>query len=182
MHLHLKPVAMKDIDTFELAFSNREGASTYQWFGLTNYNSLRNAYTQRGALGGDENTLSIYYGNELVGRVDWFAKAWGRASTSKCWEIAVGILPTYRGRGFGISAQRLLIDYIFTHYPVHRVQVTTDPENKAELACIHKLGFTLEGRVRQGQWREGAWHDQLLFSLLRTEWESASSHELGEGE
>lgn len=31
MHLHLKPVAMKDIDTFELAFSNREGASTYQW-------------------------------------------------------------------------------------------------------------------------------------------------------
>lgn len=166
----LKPITMEDIDVFEKAFSTREGASTYQWFGLTNYNSLREAFLKRGALGGDENTLSVFEGTHLVGRVDWFAKSWGRPSTSKCWEIAVGILPNYRGRGLGFLAQQLLVDYLFTHYPVNRIQITTDPENKAELACIHKLGFIQEGIIREGQWREGEWHDQMLFSMLRSDW------------
>lgn len=175
MSLALKPVTMSDIDTFEQVFSNRENASTYQWFGFTNYNSLREAYRERGALGGEENTLSIYDDDELVGRVDWFARTWGRASTSKCWEIAIGVFPACRGRGYGFQGQKLLIDYLFTHYPVHRIQITTDPENKAELACIEKLGFVQEGRIREGQRREGVWQDQLLFSRLRTDWKNPAN-------
>jgi aminoglycoside 6'-N-acetyltransferase len=53
---------------------------------------------------------------------------------------------------------------------VERIQVTTDPENAAELAAIGRVGFTLEGRIRRAQWRGGHWHDQMLFSLLRSEW------------
>lgn len=103
-----------------------------------------------------------------MGRVDYFKKYWGRKSTSVCWEIAIGIFKEYRNRGIGYQAQKMLGDYIFTHYPVHRIQVTTDSLNVAEQKCVEKIGFVQEGIIRECQWREGKWNDQLM----RTEWDN----------
>ncbi|MFF0575931.1 GNAT family N-acetyltransferase [Streptosporangium saharense] len=82
---------------------------------------------------------------------------------------AFGLLSAWRGRGVGTLAQRELVRYLFTHTRVERVQATTDPENLAEIRCLEKVGFRLEGRVRRAQWRGGRWYDQLLYSLLRDE-------------
>jgi aminoglycoside 6'-N-acetyltransferase len=65
------------------------------------------------------------------------------------------------------------VEYLFDHTRVERVQVTTDPENAAELAAVQRIGFQLEGRVRNAQWRGGRWHDQLLLSMLRDEWRAS---------
>jgi aminoglycoside 6'-N-acetyltransferase len=48
-------------------------------------------------------------------------------------------------------------------------------ENAAELAAVQRVGFQVEGRIRRAQWRGGAWHDQMLLSLLRDEWLRAST-------
>ena len=37
----------------------------------------------------------------------------------------------------------------------------------AEQRALEKAGFVQEGRVRGAQWRGGAWHDQLLYAVLR---------------
>jgi RimJ/RimL family protein N-acetyltransferase len=52
-----------------------------------------------------------------------------------------------------------------------RIQATTDPANRPEVRCLEKLGFTVEGVVRRAQWRGGRWHDQVLLSVLRDEFE-----------
>jgi aminoglycoside 6'-N-acetyltransferase len=122
-------------------------------------------------LAGSDNMLSVVADNELAGRVEWLERRWGRRDTSLCWEIAVGILPEWRGRGVGTYAQRELVRYLFTHTRVERIQATTDPQNTAEVRCLEKIGFTLEGVVRRAQWRGGCWHDQLLFSILREEFD-----------
>jgi RimJ/RimL family protein N-acetyltransferase len=109
---------------------------------------------------------------ELAGRVDYFEKSWGRPDTSTCWEIAIGLFPELRGRGIGTAAQALLVDYLFEHTRAERIQVTTDPENAAELAAAKRVGFQVEGRIRRAQWRGGRWHDQVLLSLLRDGWQS----------
>lgn len=171
MHVSLRPVVLDDIDLFESAFGSLEGASEFQWFGYTNLNGLRDAVAERGALGGSANTLSVLGDDVVIGRVDWFARSWGRPNTSTCWELAIGLLPEFRGRGLGLCALRLLVDYVFTHTPVERLQVTTDPENAPVRAIMDRLGFALEGHARSSQWRGGRWHDQLLYSLLRQEWE-----------
>ncbi len=170
MPVILRPVLPADVAAFESEFGSREGASEYQWFGFTNLNGLRAAVADRGALGGVANTLSVVVDGTLIGRVDWFERAWGRPNTSTCWELAIGLFPDFRGKGFGLAAQRLLVDYVFTHTPATRLQATTDPANKPFQACMDRLGFTLEGRARSSQWRGGQWHDQLLYSLLRPEW------------
>lgn len=170
MTVELRPVLPEDLDTFDREFAGPHGPGPYQWFGHTPTVRLRALLAERQLLAGDENMLSVILDGDLVGRVEWFRKSWGRMETSYCWEIAIGIFADRRGRGIGTEAQRQLVDYLFTHTRVERIQVTTDPENIAEQRAVEKAGFQPEGRVRRAQWRAGGWHDQLLYSVLRTEW------------
>ena len=78
---------------------------------------------------------------ELAGRVDFFEKTWGRPDTSTSWEIAIGLFGELRGRGIGTAAQALLVDYLFEHTRAEPKQITTDPENAAELAAAQRVGF-----------------------------------------
>jgi aminoglycoside 6'-N-acetyltransferase len=173
--LHLRPVVEEDLDAFDAAFRGEDGASTYQWFGFTSTHALRDALRSRGLLAGPENMLAVVADGALAGRVEWLERRWGRRDTSLCWEIAIGLLPEFRGRGIGTEAQRQLVDYLFGHTRVERVQATTDPANLPEVRCLEKVGFTVEGVVRRAQWRGGRWHDQLLLSVLRDEFDRGSS-------
>jgi aminoglycoside 6'-N-acetyltransferase len=165
--VRLRPVLESDLDAFDRAFGSAAGAGEHQWFGFTPSVRLRAALQERALLGGADNMLSVTVGADLVGRVEWLARRWGRPDTSSCWEIAIGILPEARGRGYGTAAQRLLVGYLFEHTRVERIQATTDPTNIAERTCLDRVGFRLEGTVRRAQWRQGRWHDQLLYSILR---------------
>ncbi|NMO51028.1 GNAT family N-acetyltransferase [Actinoplanes sp. TBRC 11911] len=165
--LTFRPASVADIDVFEAQFGDVDGAGAYQWFGFTSFAGLRREAESRGLLGGDANMLVIEHKGELAGRVEWLARYWGRRDTSLCWEIAIGLLPAYRGMGIGTASQRWLVDYLFAHTRVERIQATTDPENVAEQKCLERAGLRLEGRVRRAQWRQGAWHDQLLYAITR---------------
>jgi aminoglycoside 6'-N-acetyltransferase len=72
-----------------------------------------------------------------------------------------------QGRGIGTKAQRLLVAYLFDHTRAQRVQAFTDVENVAERRALEKVGFVAEGVLRSAQWRQGRWHDQVLYSILR---------------
>ncbi|MGW7410597.1 GNAT family N-acetyltransferase [Streptomyces sp. NPDC054833] len=168
MSVALRPVTAADLDRFDAEFAGPEGPGVYQWFGHTPTVRLRRLLDERGLLGGDENMLSVTVDDVLAGRVEWFRRAWGRADTSSCWEIAIGLFAAHRGQGVGTRAQRLLVDYLFEHTRVERIQVCTDADNIAEQRAAEKAGFELEGRIRRAQWRTGAWHDQLIYSVLRT--------------
>ncbi len=157
-----------DLDLFDVAVTSREGTGAFQWFGHTSLRGLRRAFQEDGLLGKEGGVLAIAVDGRSVGRVEWFAAAWGRPATSSCWTIAIGIGLEHRGSGIGSAAQRLLVDYLWQHTRVERVQAYTDVDNVAERRALEKIGFVLEGVVRCAQWREGGWHDQALYSVLRS--------------
>lgn len=168
--LSLRKLSKRDIDLIEENFQSFEGASAWQWFGFWDTNKLRTRLAKDQFIGSDDGALAVCLGEETIGKVDWFSiTSWGRANTSACWEIAIGLFAQHRGRGYGTEAQRLLVDYLFAHYPRHRIQATTAAQNIAEQRCLEKLGFSREGLIRQSQWRDGTWHDQAIYSLLRRE-------------
>lgn len=172
--VRLRPVQVEDLDVFYRHFhiGGIEESGEHQWFGFTPDHAVRRTFQERGLLAGPDNMLSVVADDELVGRVEWLERRWGRKDTSLCWEIAVGILPGRRGKGYGTAAQRRLIAYLFAHTRAERIQATTDPGNLAEQSCLKKIGFVLEGTVRRAQWRQGRWHDQQLYSILRDEFEA----------
>jgi aminoglycoside 6'-N-acetyltransferase len=63
----------------------------------------------------------------------------------------------------------MLADYLFATTPVHRLQASTDVDNRPEQAALERAGFLREGLLRGAQWRRGAYHDLVLFSRLRTD-------------
>jgi aminoglycoside 6'-N-acetyltransferase len=165
----LRPVTPGDLDLFEREFATEEGTGALQWFGFTPTHRLRARFAEDGLLGRDGGMLTVTAAGAAVGRVEWFTSTWGRTDTSSCWTVAIGLVPAARGRGTGTAAQRHLARYLFAHTRAERVQAWTDHTNLAEQRALEKAGFTREGTLRSAQWRAGHWHDQVLYSVLRTD-------------
>jgi RimJ/RimL family protein N-acetyltransferase len=163
----LRPVETADLILFDEAFAGPEGTGPFQWFGYSSSRTLHRRLAETGLIDTDGGMLAVTDGGACLGRVEWFKSAWGRADTSQCWTIAAGLLPAWRGRGIGSAAQRMLADYLFLHTRVVRIQAYTDGANLAEQRALLKAGFALEGVLRATLWRQGGWHDQLLYSRLR---------------
>lgn len=165
----LRPVTADDLDLFAREFATEEGTGAHQWFGFTPDLALRRRFAEDGLLGPQGGVLTVMAKGEAVGRVEWFRATWGRPDTSSCWTLAIGLVPAARGRGHGTRAHQLLAAYLFDHTRAHRLQAWTDTANLAEQRALEKTGFRREGVLRGAQWRTGAWHDQVLYSLLRGE-------------
>src|SRR5438270_7715180 len=55
----------------------------------------------------------------------------------------------YEGRGIITRCCRALIDYLFDSMELNRVQINCAVENRRSRAVPDRLGFTLEGTLRQ---------------------------------
>jgi RimJ/RimL family protein N-acetyltransferase len=107
--------------------------------------------------------------SQRLGSVSCIQIPYGPNVKSLAWSIGVTILPEFRGRRVGASAQRTLALKLFEESEANRVQADTDPHNVAEQRSLVRAGFTREGIARGAQWRKGGWHDRIVFSLLRSD-------------
>jgi RimJ/RimL family protein N-acetyltransferase len=69
--------------------------------------------------------------------------------------------------GGGTAAQAALATYLFGTTLIERLEAGTDVENLGEQRALEKAGFHREGIARHAQFRDGAWHDLVLYSRLR---------------
>lgn len=104
-----------------------------------------------------------------IGTVSWIQIPYGPNRRSMAWSIGITLLPEHRGQRYGASAQYLLTDQLFQTSDANRVQAMTDVGNVGEQRSLERAGFTLEGVVRGCQWRDGAWHDGVLYGRLRAD-------------
>ena len=80
----------------------------------------------------------------------------------------------YHNKGYGSEALSLLLDYLFYEMGLHCVRAGAYAFNSASLRMCQSLGFVVEGRERESFLRSGSYHDAVLMSLLRSEWELCS--------
>ena len=103
-----------------------------------------------GALGG---TIGLHY-------VDWFDRSA---------EIGYWIASDLEGRGYVTRATRRLMDVAFGVAGMHRLVIRCAIDNARSRRVAERLGFRLEGLLRQAQWVGGRFVDQHLLALLRTD-------------
>ena len=165
---HLRPAVAEDLALLNALYnSGPDASSTYGWFGWTDPAAIRRRWEENGLLGTDSGNLIVASGLEAVGHVSWYRNSQGPLNHS--WNIGIGLLPEARGRGIGTQAQRLLARYLFTHTMVNRIDANTDVTNTAEQRALEKAGFTREGVLRGAQFRDGGFHDMVVYSVLRHE-------------
>lgn len=75
-----------------------------------------------------------------------------------------------RRTAVGVWAPRpngAIADYLFDTTLIERLEASTDVENLAEQRALDQAGFQREGRLRHAQFRDGQWHELLIYSRLR---------------
>ncbi len=94
-------------------------------------------------------------------REDVNSREMGYSLAKDCW-----------GKGYMTEAARALMDYGFEKYNLVVMSICTSPTNKRSQRVIEKCGFKYEGLQRRGYHiYDGSDRDNLMFSILREEWE-----------
>ncbi|MFD2787333.1 GNAT family N-acetyltransferase [Hymenobacter rubripertinctus] len=74
------------------------------------------------------------------------------------------------GQGIGTEVTRRVVTLGFEQLNLHRIMLTVSEPNQGGVRAYLRAGFQPEGRLRQACYREGAFHDKLLMSVLREQW------------
>ncbi len=86
-------------------------------------------------------------------------------------EIGITLDPAHQGRGYATEAIECLLGYVFGSLGKHRVAAVTDAENGPAASLFRRVGFRQEAHFIEHVWFKGAWGSELVFALLRREWE-----------
>jgi RimJ/RimL family protein N-acetyltransferase len=164
----LRPVTASDLWIFERQADDPEFGGMFNWSGFGNKAAVRQRFDRDGWLGADDGRLVVQAGPEVAGNVSWLRVTYGMPGWWS-WNVGIALRPEFRGRGIGVEAQLLLVDYLFDTTTVERIEAFTDIENESERRALEKTGFRPEGTIRSAQFRQGRWHDLALYSILRAE-------------
>lgn len=77
-----------------------------------------------------------------------------------------------RGKGVGLAATRLLLQYAFEVVNLERIYLGVYAFNQAGMRVYERAGFRYEGRLRHMLRYQGQWWDEWLMGILRNEWQS----------
>lgn len=78
--------------------------------------------------------------------------------------------PEHWGKGYAFEATSALLPFAFDELKLHRVFADIDPRNEASCRVAQKLGFKLEGTMRQNYWLKGEWCNAAIYAILDSEW------------
>ena len=78
-----------------------------------------------------------------------------------------------QGRGLITRGVAAMLDHAFGPWRLHRVEIRAAPDNARSRAVPERLGFTLEGRLRDAERHPGGFRDLVVYALLAPDWRRA---------
>ena len=154
----------------------------------------------------DTNTLNITYPYEEQMAVDWISSLEERyvsgvnanfaITLRSTGEIggSVGLVINQRhqhaemgywlavalwGQGYITEAARACLDFGFETLSLHRIHAGHYARNPASGRVMQKLGMTYEGTFRHHYLKDGVFEDNVVYGILRDEWERQKSKSNG---
>lgn len=86
----------------------------------------------------------------------------------------------HRGKGIGSKAMEILLDYVFIELGMNISYSEILQYNRASLALFRKMGYTIEGKMRQRIFKGGKFHDVFSVSILAHEWQERREKQIME--
>jgi ribosomal-protein-serine acetyltransferase len=115
-------------------------------------------------------------GRNLVVRIDHGGELCGMTgfnwidSVNRCCEIGYWLRADRQGRGIVTRCCRALIEHAFETLDLNRVNIPVAVDNEKSRAIPERLGFRLDGTLRDGQWLYVRYVDLALYTLLRRDY------------
>lgn len=119
---------------------------------------------QRSCAEGRSIPTAIVYRGEIAGVV-------GARITREVDKAQIGywLGSAYQGLGIMTRSVRSVVQTLFEDEGMHRVELRTAADNLRSRALAERLGFTLEGTLREAYPIDGVRHDLCVYGRLRTD-------------
>ncbi len=157
-------------------FMQRSGESLYEWLPWEAFEDVERARAflvpfAEGAAQDGRRLYGIWLDGVLVGGVLFpvFNLRHGVA------EIGAFLGAEARGRGIVTQAVSAMVTWCFEARDLHRVEWRCAPGNLPSRAVAQRLGFTLEGTLRQAFDIRGTRVDLEMWAMLRPDWSAPGS-------
>lgn len=85
-------------------------------------------------------------------------------------EIGYWLGSEFTGRGLATAAATMATDYLIRIRDMHRVTMHCAGDNVRSRAIPERLGYTLDGILRESNSLNGQFYDQAVYSVLAREW------------
>ena len=100
--------------------------------------------------------------------VGWATALWSTPEF-RTGELGYVLTEASWGNGYATEAAGALLDWALEAMDLNRVQSEVDTRNPASARVLAKLGFTLEGTLRENCIVDGVVSDSWMYGLLRRE-------------
>jgi RimJ/RimL family protein N-acetyltransferase len=87
-------------------------------------------------------------------------------------EVGYVLHPDHYGHGYATEAVGALLRLGFGELGVHRVAARCDARNTASVRVLERAGLRREAHLVQSEFIKNEWTDQLIYAILRSEWEA----------
>lgn len=84
--------------------------------------------------------------------------------------LRIGEPKMWKG-GYGTEAFILLIEYVLEELNMNRIWVPVYEENQRMIHICEKIGFKIEGTLREHGYFRGRYCNMTILGMLRSEWE-----------
>jgi [ribosomal protein S5]-alanine N-acetyltransferase len=84
------------------------------------------------------------------------------------WGFAIG--SNFWGTGVFVESARMVIAFMFETVGTQRLEARSSVQNGRGNGALQKLGATREGVLRRAFLRNGVYHDQILWSIVSSDW------------
>jgi ribosomal-protein-alanine N-acetyltransferase len=81
-------------------------------------------------------------------------------------EIGYWFFPEYWGKGYGKESMDILLKTIAKQQNIHRFIAEVEPENKASVALLNRLGFKREAVFKEHEFRNNQFADLEIWAKL----------------
>jgi len=90
------------------------------------------------------------------------------------WEFGYHFLKEHWGKGYATESLQAIIPYVFNNFKINRLVAFTNSNNKESIALLKRVGMVEEARLRDVRMSDGVYCDELVFSLLKREFDLQS--------
>lgn len=174
--IRLKQLSLLDGEPlFALTEQNREHLRQWlNWMDKVTAVSDTRSFI-RGALADAEDGVGFVFGiwheRGLVGAADVNISQ-DNIGENRTAAIGYWLDRDHQGRGIMTRCVKALVRYGFEELGLHRIEVRAATGNVRSRAIPERLGFKLDGVLREAEWVNDHFEDVAVYSVLKGEWEA----------
>ncbi|GAA0463677.1 GNAT family N-acetyltransferase [Alkalibacillus silvisoli] len=164
-NLQLRPLEKEDLD-FIYKMRTNPNIMDY-WFEEPYTTKEKMVKEYENALNSDSHrSFILFHSNERVGYLGLFDIDQRHRNA----EFAIMFDPDHQGKGYAAPATRLTVEYGFNQLNLNKIFLYVVKHNEKAVHLYQKVGFKIEGELKEHFFVDGSYHDTLMMGLLREDY------------